>query len=332
MRFSLQTLAMLLPGYIQVGGLHAPVYGLSAAIGLIAALWLSQRTATRAGLAPDKLWDAGVFAVVAAFVVSRGLLVAFDLRAFMRFPLLVLALPSLTYGGMLLTALLVWAWLRWKRMPVLDVLDAWAPCGALLAAVLSVAHFVEGTDAGMPTRLPWGVVTPGDTVLGRVHPVQIYAAVVAALCTMRWFRGLSTRRYAGQVVISAFILGGLLTFFLDMLCQPAESQGNTWLDPGQYIALFFLAAGLVMQALLYVPIPPPTRVEVAEILEDFALGRSKRACAHEAVEYGTFTDPLLIEIQETVYFGALKEEERLHMLQYAQRLRDNPDEQESELI
>jgi phosphatidylglycerol:prolipoprotein diacylglycerol transferase len=198
------------------------------------------------GLSTEKVWDAGVFAVVAAFVVSRGLLVVFDLRAFLKFPLLVLALPSLTYGGMLLTALLVWAWLRWKRLRVRDVLDAWAPCAALLATVLSVAHFVEGTDAGMPTRLPWGVVTPGDTVLGRVHPVQIYAAVAAlGLCGFLMQR-LRTRKFAGEVVALGLMIGGALSFLLDMLRQPVESDGDSLLEPGQFVALAAIVAGGVM--------------------------------------------------------------------------------------
>jgi len=243
MVFFLQATALIVPGFIRVGGAHVPVYGIFAALGLVAALWLSQLTAKLVGLPPEKLWDAGVFAVIAAFVVSRALLIAFDLRAFLRYPLLVLALPSLTYGGMVLTALMVWGWLRWKRLPVLDVLDAWAPCAAVLAAILSIAHFIEGTDAGMPTGLPWGVVTPGDTVLGRVHPVQIYAAIVAAGLCIVLLRRLSRRKFAGEVAALAMVIGGALTFLLDMLSQPVETSGETFLDPGQFVALAAILAG-----------------------------------------------------------------------------------------
>ena len=243
--------AILFPGFLQLGGLRLPVYGLFAAAGLIAALWLSQRTAQRVGLPSDKLWDAGVVAVIAAFAASRALLVASDLPSFLKYPLLVLALPSLTYGGMLLTGLLVYAWLRRKRMPVLDVLDAWAPCGALLAAVLSIAHFVEGTDAGMPTSLPWGVITPGDTVLGHVHPVQIYAAIASlALCGFL-MRMLRRRAFAGQVASLALVIGGALAFLLDMLRQPTESYGTALLDPGQIVALAAILTGTLL--FMYAP-------------------------------------------------------------------------------
>ena len=242
----MQTLALALPGFVRVGGVRLPVYGIFAAFGLIAALWLSQRTAPRAGLPANKLWDAGVIAIIAAFVSSRALLIAFDFRAFLKYPLLVLSLPSLTWSGMILTALLAWLWLRRKHLPVRDVLDAWAPCAALLAAVLAVAHFVEGTDAGMPTRLPWGVITPGDTVLGRVHPVQIYAAIIAFALCIALFRMLPRRKFAGQIAAIALLIGGIAAFLLDMLQQPVESSGDALLDPGQFIALAAIIAGTAL--------------------------------------------------------------------------------------
>lgn len=244
--FSLQTAALLLPGFIRIGSLRLTVYGIFAAAGLIAALWLSQRTAPRVGLPANKLWDAGVIAVIAAFVASRTLLIAFDFRAFLKYPLLVLALPSLTYGGMVLTTLLVWLWLRHKHLPLRDVLDAWAPSAALLAAVMAIAHFVEGTDAGMPTRLPWGVVTPGDTVLDRVHPIQLYATLIALVLCIVLFRMLPRRKFAGQVAAVALVTGGLAAFLLDMLQQPVESSGNALLDPGQFLALAAIIAGTAL--------------------------------------------------------------------------------------
>jgi len=252
----MQATALLLPGFIRLGSLRLTVYGIFAAAGLIAALWLSQRTAPRVGIPANKLWDAGVFAIIAAFVSSRALLIAFDFRAFLKYPLLVLSLPSLTYGGMILTALFVGLWLRYKHLPLRDVLDAWAPCAALLAAVLAIAHFVEGTDAGMPTRLPWGTITPGDTVLGRVHPVQIYAAIIALVLCIVLFRMLSRRKFSGQIAAVALSAGGLAAFLLDMLQQPVESSGDALLDPGQFIALAAIIAG----AALYMT-PPPERRE-----------------------------------------------------------------------
>jgi len=243
-----QVAALAVPGFLRLGRWQVPVYGIFAAAGLIAALWLSQRTAKLVGIDEDKLWDAGMFALVAAFVASRVLLVAMDLKAFLAYPVLVLALPSLTYGGMALTAGLAWIYLRGKKLPVLDVMDAWAPCAAVLAAVLSLGHFIEGTDAGMPTRLPWGVVTPGDSVLGRVHPVELYAMVAAlGICEWTLIR-LKRRTGAGEVAGSALVAGGVVSFLLDMVRQPLDTFGGVWLDPSQWVALAAIVAGVWMLA------------------------------------------------------------------------------------
>jgi len=254
--------AMLIPGVVRVGALRVPVFGVFAAVGLVGALWLSQRTAKAAGVDAEKLWDAGMFAVAAALVVSRLLLIAMDMKAFVHYPLLVLSLPSLTYGGIALTGVLVWLWLRWKRLRVLSVLDAWAPCAMLLWAALSVGHFVEGTDAGMPTSLPWGVVTAGDTVLGKVHPVQIYALVVAVVLGAWLLRMLMKARRAGMVASVGLMAGGVASFALGMLRQPMESIGDSWLDPSQWVALMAVLAGAGIFAVS--EHPDPTLLQKAQ--------------------------------------------------------------------
>ncbi len=247
----LHLVALAVPGYLRLGRWHLPVYAIFAAVGLVAALLLSERTAKLVGIAEDKLWDAGIVAVMAAFVASRVLLVAMDVKAFVAYPVLVLALPSLTYGGMAITAVLGWIYLRWKKLPLLDVMDAWAPCAALLAAVLSLGHFIEGTDAGMPTRLPWGVVTPGDTVLGRVHPVELYEMVLAlGLCCVL-LGVLARRRREGEAAGVALLVGGVLSYGLDMLRQPLDTFGGAWLDPSQWVGLGAIVAGVGVLVLVH---------------------------------------------------------------------------------
>jgi phosphatidylglycerol:prolipoprotein diacylglycerol transferase len=237
-----------IPGIVRVGNLRFSVFGLLAAVGLIAAISMSQRTAKLAGIPAQRLWDAGVFSVAAALVISRVLLVAEDPQAFVRYPLIVLSLPSLTYAGIVLTVISTLAYLRVKQVPVKAALDAWTPCAAIFSGALSIAHFVEGTDAGMPTSLPWGLVTPGDTVLGRVHPVQIYLLLAAIYLFFDTLRLLRRPHAAGTIFAHGLYLGGGLFFLLDMLAQPAEVQSASLLDPGQYIALACIAVGLAQRS------------------------------------------------------------------------------------
>jgi phosphatidylglycerol:prolipoprotein diacylglycerol transferase len=245
-----QAAAILVPGVLRLGPVRLPVYGLFAALGLIAALWLSLKTARLVGLAAEQLWDAGLFGVVAAFVLSRLLLIGGDVRGFLRLPLVMLAVPSFTYGGMVLTAAAVTAYLQWKRLPLLKVLDAWAPCAAVVAAMLNLGQFFEGADEGMPTRLPWGTVVPGSAGLMHRQPVAIYATVAAVVLLVVLMRLLQRRLRAGTVAGVALVAGGAVSFLLDMITQPAESGGRAWLDPVQWVAVGAMLVGGLMLTFL----------------------------------------------------------------------------------
>ncbi len=262
---ALQSLAVVVSGFLRLGPLQLPVFGLVGTGGLLAALWLGQRTAPRAGVDRHRLWDAGVVAILSAFLTSRLLLIAVNFRLFAAHPFLMLAQPSLTAGGLGLTAVVVWLWLRRRHLPLLPTLDAWAAPAALLAAVLQLAHFAEGSDAGMPTTLPWGVHTSGDLTFIRAHPVQLYAAAADfALCLwllrllgkhvspedVSWsWRALSWRALsprAGSTAALGLLIGGCTSFTLSFFRQPYDALGTAWLDPGQYAALAILAAGLML--------------------------------------------------------------------------------------
>jgi phosphatidylglycerol:prolipoprotein diacylglycerol transferase len=240
----IQAAVILVPGVVRLGPLRLPVYGLFAAGGLIAALWLSLKTARVVGLAA--VWDAGLFAVLAAFVVSRLLLIGGDVRGFLRVPLAMLALPSFTYVGMVLTGMVVVGYLRWKRLPLLRVLDAWAPCGAVLAAMLGVGRYFEGTDLGMPTMLPWGTVVRGSAGMMHLQPVAIYAAVASVVLLVVLVKLLERTLRAGRVAAVGLVAGGAVGFVIEMVTQPVEMRVGTWLEPAQWLAVGAMLVGGLM--------------------------------------------------------------------------------------
>jgi len=243
--FSLQSTTLLASGVLRLGPLRLSAYGVFAAIGLLAALGLSQRTAPLAGLRPQSLWDAGFFTAAAAFVFSRLLLILRDPHAFATIPMRILTLPSFTWLGMALTAFVTLVYLLRRKLPLLRVLDAWSPCAAVLAAALSLGHFAEGTDTGMSTSLPWGVPSP-DPALGRVHPVQLYAFAAALALAAVLFVQLQRSPRAGYVAAIAMLAGGVLSLLLAMLTQPTQPLGTGWLEPGQWLAATSVLVGAAL--------------------------------------------------------------------------------------
>jgi phosphatidylglycerol---prolipoprotein diacylglyceryl transferase len=232
--------AVIFSGAAHLGPLRVSVYGVFAAVGLLAALGVGQWSAKLARLTAESIWDVGLFALTAAFVISRVMLVVQDAHTFVLLPWVVLALPSFTYSGMALTAVAVVVYVWWKRLPVLAVMDAWAPGAALLAGALSLGHYFEGTDAGMPTSLPWGVHAPG---IGRVQPVQLYG-LAGSVVLFAVLMGMLRRRLRPGVVAGvALVVGGVMAFLLAMMTQPVDWGGSAWLEPGQWIAIGAVVMG-----------------------------------------------------------------------------------------
>ncbi|MCU1248760.1 MAG: hypothetical protein JWQ49_1789 [Edaphobacter sp.] len=231
------------PYLLHSGHLLLPTFGVLAAVGLMAALTLSLRTAAIIGIDSDKLWNAGLFTLLSAFALSRLLLIAANLHDFLAYPILLLMVPSLSATGILLTILATTIYLRLRHLPLLDTLDAWAPCATLIWAFLALAHFAEGTDAGLPTTLSWGIAIPPSAT--RLHPVALYAAIAAALLTLFLLRRLPHRRHPGDTVALALALSGTAQFLLTFVRQPFPD--SSLLDPIQWIALGMIAlAGLIL--------------------------------------------------------------------------------------
>ena len=269
------------PYLFHIGHLLLPTYGLLVAGGIIAALWLSLRTSAQVDLSPDSLWSAGLFTVLSAFLLSRLLLILFNLHSFLAYPILLLTVPSLTPIGILLTALAALAYLRIKRIPLRPALDAWAPCATLLWAFLALGHLAEGSDPGLPTTSRLLILLP--MVPKSEHPVSLYAALCALVLTVLLLlnlprtpaslphasaadgsagtatrttpatariqpQGSSPYAFPGQTAALAFVLTGVAQFLLSFFRQPASGDAlpEILLDPIQWLALGMITAGTLL--------------------------------------------------------------------------------------
>jgi phosphatidylglycerol:prolipoprotein diacylglycerol transferase len=233
--------AIWMPGVVRLGGMRLSVFGLCAALGLVAAFFVMRWTAPLAGVDRDGVVDAGMLGLTVAFVASRVLLVAENWHVFRLYPMLVLEVPSLTYGAMAVVAVTVTVYLQWKRLSMLRVLDAWAPAAAVIAIALSIGHWFEGSDAGMPTRMPWGVP---DAVLGKVQPVQWFAEAAALVVLVWMLRVLLRKHEPGQVAGAGLIPGGVAVYSIALMMQPEPSVLG--LEARQWLALVAIGLGAWM--------------------------------------------------------------------------------------
>ncbi len=225
------------PYLFHFGSVAIPTFGVLAAVGLMFALGLSERTARFCGVDPGRLWDAGLFAVLAAFLLSRLLLVIFNFRTFKAYPVLLLTVPSLTAAGLVLTVAATLIWLWSKQVPVLQALDAWAPCATLVWFFLALGHFAEGSDPGMP--FIYGIRPPGENAA--LHPVALYAAALALVLTIGLYARLMRRPAAGETAGLALAAAGAGQFLLSFVRQPGLEQAG--LDALQWVGVAMLVTG-----------------------------------------------------------------------------------------
>ncbi len=182
------------PVLFHLGSILIPAYGALAAVGVLLALLMAQRTARIAGLDARKVWNLCVVALFVALVSSRLLLVAFNWSELRVHPMWLLGLamihhPLLACFGGLAACVAAVLYGRWQRLPLWSTADALAAPVALglafeqLGALLAGSGY--GIEAGKGIAARWAVtythplaaLWSGAPLEVALHPVQAYAAL-----------------------------------------------------------------------------------------------------------------------------------------------------------
>jgi len=225
---------------------------LLAAAYLSALAWLV-RSARRQGLDGDLFMSLGTWAIVGALAGAKALLMLRSGTDGMS----ILASAGDFYGGFIgaLVACAIFFRLH-PALPVLRAADICAPAIALGQAIGRIGCFMAGDDYGSPTTKPWGVTFTnpdaaeiGGVPLGvKVHPVQVYEAVVclALFGVLVW---LERRRHRdGDVIVAYTVLYAIARFILEFFRGDAD-RGFLFgglLSTSQFIGLIMCVVAVVV--------------------------------------------------------------------------------------
>ncbi|MBS3734189.1 MAG: prolipoprotein diacylglyceryl transferase [Phycisphaerae bacterium] len=136
-------------------------YGLMLVFGFLAALYLAQRRALRAGESPHNVAHCGLLALVAGVVGARAAYVIENYEHFAGRPHALGAMLNITsggliyYGGVVLAALAVLVFLRVRRLPIRRYLDIIAPSLMIGLAFGRAGCTLNGCCYGAPCRHDW---------------------------------------------------------------------------------------------------------------------------------------------------------------------------------
>ncbi len=251
------------PVLFHIGAVLIPSYGAVAALGVLLALVLTQRTARIAHIDAAKVWNLCILSLFAALAAVRLVLVAANWSALRSHPAWLLGLamvhhPLLVGVGALAGAGCAAWYARWSKLPFLATADALAPPLAFGFAFEQLGALAAGSGYGAEAGpgVPWAVTYTqtlaaiwSGTPLGiPLHPVQVYAAMAfLALGILLWV-WLPVERRPGDVA-GLWLMGAGVAIYLTELWRDPEGRGSFLsraIDGPQIAAVVLVLAGALV--------------------------------------------------------------------------------------
>ena len=164
---------------LQIGPFSIQTYPLALVLAGWVALAVGARAAKWLGLDGDHIYNAGLYGLLAGVVAGRFAHVLAFWPAYRSQPLEIFGFNTtafLLWPGILAGVATAGWYIYRRRIPLVTMLDAFAPglLGGL--AVAAIGAVLTGRDAGAPANLPWSVTLWGV----ERHPVQIYEMIALA--------------------------------------------------------------------------------------------------------------------------------------------------------
>ena len=253
------------PEIFRLGDFPINTYGVLLALAFLAALLVGARLGERDGLPRERLFDLGLWLLLAAIVGSKLLLLVVE-PEYRAAPLRLLSLDFLRsggvfYGGFLAAVLTAYVLVRRYHLPWWRTADAFAPGIALGQAIGRQGCFAAGCCWGKPTTLPWGVRFSelGHQVTGvptdaHLHPTQLYESFAAFLFfgLLIWLHRRKT--FDGQVILAYGVLYGAARFVIEFFRDDPRGDvfGLTSLTHLSTSQLLSLLVGLTSLVVLFI--------------------------------------------------------------------------------
>jgi phosphatidylglycerol---prolipoprotein diacylglyceryl transferase len=221
------------PVLFHIGSIFIPAYGALAAVGVLLALMLAQRTANVAGIDPNKTWNLCIVVLFTALIGSRILLIIVNWSILRSHPMWMLGLamihhPMLAAAGGTLALVAAWIYVRRNKMPLRSTADVLAAPLALALVFEQIGALLAGSGYGTGTHVPWAVTytSPlaarwsGAPIGIPVHPVQAYAALAFLTISISMVLWLPNRRQHGDVVGLGLMATGVALFITEFWRDP----------------------------------------------------------------------------------------------------------------
>ena len=164
---------------IQIGPAALPSSGLIMILSIWIGLSVTERYSDRFHISPSQI-NSMVFLALAAGILGARL------GYILQYPQIFIANPASIlsrnvelfdkFFGFSCAIIANIIYIQKKKLPLLSVLDALVPMGAVLLIAASLSDLAAGSGYGTPSQLPWAIDLLGTTR----HPTQFYMLIISA--------------------------------------------------------------------------------------------------------------------------------------------------------
>ena len=242
------------PILFRIGPFELYTYGALLAAGFLVAIYLAMRESGRVGLKPELAADLGIVVILSSIVGARLFYILFyDLTYTLAHPAELLRLRQtglVFYGGLIFAVAAGIAYCKWKRVPILLMMDIAAPSIAIGQAIGRIGCFMSGCCYGKPTWVSWAVKFPQLDQLR--HPTQIYEsfATFMIFLALMWFRKRKSRD--GQVAWLYVMMYAPARFILEFF-RGDNPQVLFGLTISQVISIVAVVGAVLLAILVKAP-------------------------------------------------------------------------------
>ncbi|MCR5799766.1 MAG: prolipoprotein diacylglyceryl transferase [Lachnospiraceae bacterium] len=254
----------------SIGPVTIHGYGLMIAIGVLAAIIISDRRCAKRGLKADHIYSLVVWMIVLGFLTAKILFIITYFKDFLADPRAFLKTSGfVVFGGLIGGMLTLYGYCRIKKISFVDYIDLIVPSVALAQGFGRIGCLLAGCCYGRPTDSAIGIVfTHSDFAPNNIKllPTQIMMSIgdfiIAAILFIlavklekRIQQKSGSDTYpsstGGRLTLIYFILYSLGRFFVEY--YRADYRGSVGpFSTSQFIGLLVIAASIVMYYLFFI--------------------------------------------------------------------------------
>lgn len=240
-----------------IGGFHLkiPTYGFLLATAFSTGYLLALGRAKKLHIPTRHVENFFFIAVLGSILGARFFHVFFEeFSYYAKNPSKILAIweGGYTFYGALLSSLFfMFIYTRIKKISFLEMMDICTPGGALGLFIGRMGCFFAGCCWGRPSAVPWAVAFNAPETLSstgdiKVHPTQVYEALVGLVLFFYLNHRFKNRKYAGQIFLEAITLYSFARFCIEYF-RGDDYRGylfNGLISYSQFISLAIIPLAL----------------------------------------------------------------------------------------